>query len=186
MIYRSKAPLRISFAGGGTDVSPYFEEKGGMVLSTTIDKYAYASLIPREDDRINVKVLGYDISGSFSRKDALEYDGKMDLVKSVLKKMDPQSGCDLYLQSDVTPGSGLGSSSTMIVALLGVFSEWMELVMTDYEVAELAYKIEREELKIAGGKQDQYAAVFGGFNFIEFKRDATIVNPLHIEPQLLN
>jgi D-glycero-alpha-D-manno-heptose-7-phosphate kinase len=186
IIYRSRAPLRISFCGGGTDVSPYTEERGGAVLSTTIDKYAYASLRPRADDDIEVRSLDYDIVAQYDRRDALPMDGKLDLVKAVINHFQVPTGLDLFLHSDAPPGSGLGSSSTLVVALLGVFRHWLKLTMTDYELAALAYQIERIELGIAGGKQDQYAAAFGGFNFIEFHADAVIVNPLRIESSTLN
>lgn len=186
MIYRSRAPLRISFCGGGTDVSPYTEERGGVVLSTTIDKYAYASLRPRADDDIEVRSLDYDIVAQYDRRDALPMDGKLDLVKAVINHFQVPTGLDLFLHSDAPPGSGLGSSSTLVVALLGVFRHWLKLTMTDYELAALAYQIERIDLGIAGGKQDQYAAAFGGFNFIEFHADAVIVNPLRIESATLN
>ncbi|MBI2303812.1 MAG: GHMP kinase [Chloroflexi bacterium] len=189
MIVRSKAPLRISFAGGGTDVAPYFQEEGGLVLSTTIDKYAYASLRLREDRSISVRSLDYDVVAKYHRDEPLMYDGNLDLVKAVIKHMnqyDEAQGLDLFLHTDAPPGSGLGSSSTMMVALIGVFKHWLRLPLTPYEIAELAYSIERLELGIKGGMQDQYAAVFGGFNFIEFTDSAVIVNPLRVAPHILN
>ncbi|TMC60781.1 MAG: GHMP kinase [Chloroflexi bacterium] len=185
MIYRARAPLRISFCGGGTDVSPYPEERGGVVLSSTIDKYAYASLRPRDDDAIEVRSLDYDIVAKYDRRDALPYDGELDLVKAVINHYRAPAGMELFLHSDAPPGSGLGSSSTLIVALLGVFRHWLKLTMTEYELASLAYQIERVDIGIAGGKQDQYAAAFGGFNFIEFHADSVIVNPLRVEPATL-
>ena len=184
-IYRAKAPLRISFCGGGTDVSPYPEERGGVVLSTTVDKFAYATLKPRKDDRLRIRSLDYDIVANYDRSH-LEYDGELDLVKAVARNFDLPSGADLFIHSDAPPGTGMGSSSTMCVALVGVFKEWLNLPLTEYEIAELTYRIEREELKIAGGRQDQYAATFGGFNFIEFFKDVTVVNPLRIRPELRN
>ena len=185
MIYRSRAPLRVSFCGGGTDVSPYPEERGGVVLSTTIDKFAYASLRPREDDRLRVRSLDYDIVANYHRS-KLEYDGELDLVKAVARHFDMPTGVDLFLHSDAPPGSGLGSSSTMCVALVGAFADWLRRPLTHYEIAELTYEIERVELGISGGRQDQYAAVFGGFNFIEFHADATVVNPLRIREDVRN
>ncbi len=188
MIIRSKAPLRISFAGGGTDVSPYVEERGGVVLSTTIDKYAYASLGFRDDKNITVQSLDYDIMAKYHVDDELLYDGELDLVKAVLKNMcnGNDRGLDFFMHSDAPPGSGLGSSSTVVVALIGLIQRWNHLPLTNYDIAELAYHIERVDLGIKGGMQDQYAAVFGGFNFIEFNESAVIVNPLRIEPDVLN
>lgn len=186
MIIRSKAPLRISFGGGGTDVSPYPEERGGVVLSTTIDKYTYCTLNTRSDDLINVKSLDYDIITKYDINDELQYDGKLDLVKAAIKVMKVSKGLDLFLCCDAPPGSGLGTSSTMAVALVGAFKHWLRLPLTNYEVAELAYHVEREELGIKGGKQDQYVASFGGFNFIEFLGATTVVNPLRIKSDILN
>lgn len=188
MIFRSKAPLRISFAGGGTDVSPYLEERGGVVLSTTIDKYAYATLRLRQDKSITVQSLDYDIMAKYQVDDELLYDGELDLVKAALKNMcnGNTQGLDFFMHSDAPPGSGLGSSSTVIVALIGVLKHWQRLPLTNYEVAELAYHIERVDLGIKGGMQDQYAAAFGGFNFIEFNASAVVVNPLRIQQDILN
>lgn len=186
MIIRSKAPLRISFAGGGTDVPPYPEERGGAVLSTTINKYAYATLIPREDATINVKSLDYDIVAKYQTDEKLFYDGELDLIKAVINNMEAKQGLDLFMHSDAPPGSGLGSSSTVVVALVGLFQKWLNKPLTDYDIAELAFKIERKDLGIKGGKQDQYAATFGGFNYIEFHADTTIVNPLRISREILN
>ena len=188
MIIRSKAPLRISFAGGGTDVSPYLEERGGVVLSATIDKYAYGSLRLRDDRTITVQSLDYDIVAKYYLDDEMNYDGELDLVKAVIKNMSNghKLGLDFFIHSDAPPGSGLGSSSTMVVALIGLLKHWQRLPLTNYEMAELAYRIERKELGIQGGMQDQYAAVFGGFNLIEFGPSAVIVNPLRIDTEIIN
>jgi D-glycero-alpha-D-manno-heptose-7-phosphate kinase len=188
MIVRSKAPLRISFCGGGTDVSPYKDERGGVVLSATVDKYAYGTLRLREDQNITVQSLDYDIVAKYGIDDDLEYNGELDLVKAVLRNLWKSNGqgLDFFLHSDAPPGSGLGSSSTVVVALIGLLKHWQRLPLTNYEIAELAYRIERLDLKIQGGMQDQYAAVFGGFNFIEFNDSAVIVNPLRIDLDIIN
>jgi D-glycero-alpha-D-manno-heptose-7-phosphate kinase len=195
VIYRSKAPLRISFAGGGTDVSPYPEEKGGAVLNCTIDKFAYATLSANSGGSGSTRVhsLDYDLSANYDRPEDLAYNGELDLVKAALRVLrhGPANGgevpdMDLFLHSDAPPGTGLGSSSTMCVALVGAFQAFLKEPWTDYEVAELAYRIEREELGIRGGRQDQYAAAFGGFNFMEFHGRSTVVNPLRIHPDVLN
>ncbi len=189
MIIRSKAPLRLSFAGGGTEVEPYLSERGGLVLSTTIDKYAYASLRLRGDRHITVNSLDYDVVAKYNLDEPLSHDGKLDLVKAAIRRLKPADsvqGLDVYLHSDAPPGSGLGSSSTVVVALIGLFKHWLHLPLTNYEIADLAYQIERVDLAIKGGKQDQYAATFGGFNFIEFSHDATIVNPLRVSADVLN
>ncbi len=188
MVIRSKAPLRISFAGGGTDIKPYMDEYGGCVLSATIDKCAYGSLRVRDDQAIRVESLDYDIVAKYNLDFNLAYDGELDLVKAVVNNLNGYSkqGLDFFIHSDAPPGSGLGSSSTMVVALIGLLKHYHRLPLTDYEMAQIAYQIERGDLKIAGGMQDQYAAVFGGFNFIEFTRNAVIVNPLRIQQATVN
>ena len=186
MIVRSKAPLRISFGGGGTDIPPYTEERGGAVLSTTIDKYAYCTLVQRQDDSINLKSRDYDVAVKYQVNGKVRYDGKLDLVKAAIKVLGVKTGFDLFLHSDAPPGSGLGTSSAMVVALVGACKHWLKLSLTDYEIAELAYRIERDEAGIRGGKQDQYAATFGGFNFIEFLGDKTVVDPLRIKRDIIS
>lgn len=186
MIIRSRAPLRISFGGGGTDVSPYREERGGAVLSTTIDRYAYATLETHSGKHIDIKSLDYDVSVIYNSTDGLRYDGQLDLVKAALKVMSIKQGIRLFLHSDAPPGSGVGSSSTLTVALVGLINHWKKLALDSYEIAEMAYHIEREELGLSGGRQDQYSATFGGFNFIEFFDKVTIVNPLRISGDVLD
>jgi len=186
-IIRSRAPLRISFAGGGTDVPPYPEEKGGAVLNVTINKFSYGTLIPmREEDGVVVKSLDYDIVAKYVTDGDLRFNGKLDLIKAVLKSMGLKGGARLFLHSDAPPGSGLGSSSTMAVTLVGLIKHYLSIPMTDYDIAEKAYQIERKDLGVPGGLQDQYAATFGGFNFIEFLKDRVIVNPLRIKREVLN
>ena len=183
---RSKAPLRISFSGGGTDVPPYPQDRGGVALSTTIDKYAYCSLAPNTDGEIRVTSLDYDVIAKYKNGADLAYDGELDLVKAVINHMGVDRGLDLFMHMDAPPGSGLGSSSTAVVALIGLFRHWLRLPLSTYEIAQLAYQIERVELGIKGGMQDQYAAAFGGFNFIEFHKDAVVVNPLRVDAETMN
>lgn len=186
-IVRSKAPLRFSFAGGGTDVPPYPQERGGAVLSVTVNKYAYASLLLTDDDAITVHSLDYDIVAKYHSEADLAYNGELDLVKAAIRRMAVEKrGLQLFLHSDAPPGSGLGSSSSLVVALVGLFRHWLREPLTDYQIAELAYQIERVDLGIKGGMQDQYAAAFGGVNFIEFNDRAVIVNPLRVSPDYLN
>ncbi len=185
LLYRARAPLRLSFSGGGTDVSPYPEERGGVVLSTTIDKYCYATLRPRRDARFTIHSHDLNLVARYGSTRVMRLDGHLDLIKAVVKALKARAGADLSIHTDAPPGSGLGASSTLVVALIGVLREWLNRPLTDYEVAELAYRIERQDLHIAGGRQDQYAATFGGFNFIEFHRDTTVVNPLRVRPDVL-
>lgn len=191
-IYRSKAPLRISFAGGGTDVSPYADERGGLALNATIDKYAYASLQVASDPTITIKSLDYHTIAKYDLDQPLVYDGQLDLVKAAIRRLNgpilerAETGFELYLHTDAPPGSGLGSSSAVVVAIIGAFQQWLRLPLTAYEIAALAYQIERLDLGIRGGRQDQYAAAFGGFNLMEFYGDRVVVNSLRIPEDILN
>ena len=187
MVTRGRAPLRISFGGGGTDVAPFCVEQGGAIIGSTINKYAYCSIIPRDDDEIVVHSLDFDMTVKYNTKENYVYDGRLDLVTAALKAMDIKQGCEVYLQCDAPPGSGLGTSSTVMVALLIAMAKWKGVEMDGYALADLAYHVEREDLKIAGGYQDQYAATFGGFNFIEFHgRNDVVVNPLRIKKDIIH
>lgn len=189
MWIRARAPLRISFGGGGTDVPPYCEEKGGAVLSATINRYAYATLKQLEERQIKVTSLDYDATVSYGIDDPFVYDGQLDLAKGVLEHFRRENslhnGLEVYLHNDAPPGSGLGSSSAFTVALIVAVSEYLRQPLDAYQIADLAYRIERIEVGIKGGKQDQYASAFGGFNFIEFHDGITVVNPLRLRPDIL-
>jgi D-glycero-alpha-D-manno-heptose-7-phosphate kinase len=187
MLVRAKAPLRISFAGGGTDVPPFPAREGGLVLNATINRYAYGTLRTREDDTIQIRSHDYGLSAQFGVHEPLVFDGRLDLAKAAIRRFAGREtrGFDLILHSNAPPGSGLGSSSAMMVALIGVLKELRSLPVTDYELAELAHSIERDELGIKGGRQDQYAAAFGGFNFIELYGDRVVVNPLRVAEDVM-
>ena len=185
MIIRAKAPLRVSFGGGGTDVPPYPAEHGGAVLNATINKYAYVSIVPCDENVLAVQSLDYDLVARYDLATGLRYDGELDLVKAAIRRMNVAQGLHLFLHNDAPPGSGLGSSSAIVVALVTALGHLLKAAMTDYEIAQLAYEIERVELGIKGGLQDQYAAAFGGFNFMEFGPKGTIVNPLRIRPEVV-
>lgn len=185
-IIRCKAPLRISFAGGGTDVSPYCDERGGAVLNSTIDQFAYCTISPRSDEQVTIRSLDYETIQKWKTGNTLTYDGNLDLIKAVVNHFNVKQGFDMFLHCGAPPGSCLGSSSAVIVSIIGAMADWLNVSLSQYEIAELAYILEREELKLPGGKQDQYAAVFGGFNFMEFDRDRTLVTPLRIKSDILN
>lgn len=188
MQLRAKAPLRVSFAGGGTDVEPFPSSEGGAVLSATIDRYAYGSLVPRTDGQISVESLDLGLSMEFAAGQPVELDGELDLVKAAISRLGQteRDGYELYLRSSAPPGSGLGSSSTVMVALVGLLSQRYGLQFDDYEIAHFAWSVEREDLGMRGGLQDQYAAAFGGFNFIEFHGDSVVVNPLRVPEDTVN
>lgn len=192
MIIRSKAPLRIGLAGGGTDVSPYSELYGGAILNMTISMYAHASIEPLEEKKIILHAVDQQEIFEYDLQERLPIDGRLDLVKGVYNRMVHMfgavpSGFKITTHVDAPAGSGLGTSSTLVVAILGVFAEWMKIPFGDYDAAHLSYEIERLDLKMSGGKQDQYAATFGGVNFMEFYADdKVIVNPLRIRPEYLH
>jgi D-glycero-alpha-D-manno-heptose-7-phosphate kinase len=192
MIYRSKAPLRIGLAGGGTDVSPYCDIYGGAILNATISQYAYATIEPLASQEVIFDAKDRNEQVTYSMTDSLPIDGRLDLATGVYNRVVREygqvpSGFKLTTFVDAPAGSGLGSSSTLMVAIIGAFAEWLKLPLGEYDVAHMSYEIERIELAMAGGKQDQYAATFGGVNYMEFYDDnKVIVNPLRIKPQYLN
>jgi len=188
MIIRSKAPLRLGLAGGGSDVSPYSDIYNGAVLNATIDQYAYCTIEETFTDTIVIFASDLNYKKKYASVLNLPIDGHLDLHKGVYNRIIRNYGITKPLSFKITtycdapPGSGLGSSSTMVVAILKAFTEWLNLPLGDYDMAYLAYQIERIDLGLSGGKQDQYAATFGGFNFIEFyKEDRVIVNPLRMK-----
>lgn len=192
MIIRSKAPLRLGLAGGGTDVSPYSDIYGGAILNATISMYAYATIIPRDDGKIIFRAIDKNESYEFESTMFIPLNGELNLLRGIYNRIvkdyskKPLS-FELSTYVDAPPGSGLGTSSTLVVAILGAFVEWLNLPLGEYDLARLAYDIERIDLGMAGGKQDQYAATFGGVNFMEFyKDDKVIVNPLRIRSNYLN
>jgi D-glycero-alpha-D-manno-heptose-7-phosphate kinase len=192
MIIRSKAPFRLGLAGGGTDVSPYSDMYGGAILNITVNLYARTTIVPRNDSKIIIHSVDQQKTFEFDASEKLALNGEVDLqigvynriIKDFVKK---PLGFEMTTSMDVPTGSGLGTSSTLVVSILGAFVEWLELPLGEYDIAHLAYDIERVDLKMAGGKQDQYAATFGGVNFMEFlSNDKVIVNPLRTKKSFLN
>ncbi len=192
-IVRSKAPLRLGLAGGGTDVSPYSEIYGGAVLNATIDMSTYTTLEVLDRPLIILEALERGEIYEYPLASHLDIDGKLDMHKGVYNRImkDFNGGIALPVKitthSDAPAGSGLGTSSSLAVSIIAAFQELLSIPIGEYEVAHLAYEIERIDLRMEGGKQDQYAAAFGGFNFIEFfNGDKVIVNPLRIKKKFIN
>lgn len=192
MRIRSKAPLRLGLAGGGTDVSPFSDIYGGAILNATINMYAYTTLEPTEEGKIVFEnPINPELSETFDSQDFLLPEGYFVLHKGVYNRIVRQfthKPLSFKISSfvDAPAGSGLGTSSTLVVSILGAFVEWLKLPLGEYDIARLAYEIEREDLNMSGGKQDQYAATFGGFNYMEFKGDNVIVNPLRIRQRYMD
>jgi D-glycero-alpha-D-manno-heptose-7-phosphate kinase len=193
-LIRSRAPLRLGLAGGGTDIESFYSINGGCVLNATIDMYACCTIKPKEDNKI--KFVATDIDENFETKitDYIEPTGNLKLHKAIYNRIvknfnkgKPLDSFKMTTYCDSPPGSGLGSSSTLVVSIIKAYVEWLSIPYGDYDIANLAYEIERNDLKMKGGKQDQYAATFGGFNFMEFyKDDKTIINPLRVKKWIIS
>ena len=193
MIVRARAPLRLGLAGGGTDVSPYADLYGGAILNSTISLNVYASLIPTTDGKIRFNSIDLGKSQTFDALSELPTDHPLGLFAGTYNRV-VKDFCEgeafsfeMTTYVDVPKGSGLGTSSTICVAILGAFVEYLQLGLGEYDIAHLAYEIERKDLMMAGGRQDQYAATFGGVNYMEFGKDeSVIVNPLRIKSEYLS
>jgi D-glycero-alpha-D-manno-heptose-7-phosphate kinase len=190
---RARVPLRLGLAGGGTDLSPYCDEHGGAVLNTTIDRYAYAFIEPVEDGRVHFVAPDLEAEESFAPDPDAIQGARLRLHAGVTLRMAREFGGGAVMPMRITSfvdapaGSGLGSSSALVVALVEALTTHYAAPLGPYDVAHLAFEVERLDLGLAGGKQDQYAATFGGINFIEFHAgDRVIVNPLRVTPSVLN
>jgi D-glycero-alpha-D-manno-heptose-7-phosphate kinase len=185
---RARAPLRLGLAGGGTDVSPYCDLHGGYVLNATIDRYAYAVIKTLNEPVIRFVATDQQTEQIKAVSESLVLNGELDLHKAVYNEMIQQHNggkaipLELSTFCDVPAGSGLGSSSTLVVVMIRAFAELLNLPLDDYTIARLAFKIERIDCGLQGGRQDQYSATFGGFNFMEFYPDhRAVINPLRIK-----
>jgi len=185
MLIRGKAPLRISFSGGGSDVSPYCDEYGGCVLSTTIGMYAVGSLSVRDDNLVKIFSVDYDELVHYELGNEINEGDKLSFLRSVIKRLNPPRGLNLYLHSDAPPGTGLGSSGAISALIVGLINHAFNLMLTKYDMARIAYEVEHDDLGRAVGRQDHYAAVLGGMNFMEFTKAGTIVYPLRVESWIL-
>jgi D-glycero-alpha-D-manno-heptose-7-phosphate kinase len=179
------APLRISFVGGGTDFPHWYRDHGGAVLSTTIDHVVRVTATPRDDRAVRVRSLDLGQLVQYQLDEGPEYDGVMDLAKAAIDRMGLDTGLDVDIESEAPPGSGLGGSSALVTAVVAALACLAEISLPCEDVARLSYAIERDDLGISGGWQDQYAAAFGGFNLIEFDREGARVTPVDVGPDAL-
>ena len=183
---RARSPVRISFSGGGTDLTHYFvDHDGGAVINATIAMYAHATLRRRNDGRI--RIYSHDFRSTVEAENlaALGCDGELALIKSVIRLIKPAYGFDLDVSADFPVGSGLGGSAVVSSAIIGCFNEFRSDQWDRHEIAEMAFQAERLMLNIPGGWQDQYATVFGGFNHMEFSSDQNTIVPLRLEPTIV-
>ncbi|MFL5789903.1 MAG: GHMP kinase [Actinomycetota bacterium] len=172
------APLRISFVGGGTDFPHWYEEHGGAVLSATIDHVVRVRVTERPDRVVAVRSLDLDRLVAYHLDDGPVYDGALDLVKAAIDRAGVRAGVDVEIRSEAPPGSGLGGSSALVTAVVAALAMLGRRSLTATALADTAYRIEREDLRIAGGWQDQYAAAFGGCNLLVFSRSGVRVEPV--------
>ena len=193
MIIRARAPLRLGLAGGGTDVSPYCDLYDGIVLNATIDRYAYASIKILNGQETVFIASDLILKDCIKLNSAEVIDKRLKLHHDVYEYMMQTHNAGSYIPVELTTfcdapiGSGLGSSSTLVVAMIKVFVELLNLTLDDYEIANLAFKIERIDCGLEGGRQDQFSAAYGGFNFMEFyANNKTIVNSLRIKPWIIS
>jgi len=184
MIVRSKAPFRVSFGGGGTDMAPYCIEHGGCVISTAIDRHVFISLKQREEKRIQVFSMNTNKEFEFSIGDK-DYNTEFELFKGIINVLNINDGFEINVYSELPAGSGMGGSSSLSVALIGAFNRYYNFGFSRQEIAQKACDIERIELKQKGGYQDQYAAAFGGFNFMEFT-DKVRILPIKSSEEMIN
>lgn len=183
---RARSPVRISFGGGGSDLTHYFVGGSGAVINTTISLYSHATMRVRSDKRVIIH--SRDLEQSLfadSLGAAVAQPGPFGLIQALLKAVHPEFGFELYLNSDFPMSSGLGGSAVVSAAILGCFNQFRRDKWDLHELAELAFQAERLYLGVAGGWQDQYATVFGGFNFMEFRMEQNIVHPLRIHADIL-
>jgi D-glycero-alpha-D-manno-heptose-7-phosphate kinase len=183
---RARSPVRISFGGGGSDLTHFFAGEGGAVINTTISLYSHATLRVRKDEKVIIH--SRDLGESFYAPDlqsVFSQKGNFGLIQALLKAVHPDFGFEMFLHSDFPMNSGLGGSAVVSAAVLGCFNQFRQDKWDLHELAELAFQAERLYHGVAGGWQDQYATVFGGFNFLEFRMDQNIVHPLRIHPDIL-
>ena len=182
---RAVAPLRISFVGGGTDFPHWYADNGGAVLSATIDHSVRATVTRRRDRQVRVRSLDLGHIVQYHLDEGPAYDGVMDLAKAAIDRVGVAGGIDLSIDSEAPPGSGLGGSSALVVATVAALASLEGRSLSAEEMARMAYAIEREDLGIPGGWQDQYSAVYGGFNLMEFSRAGVRLSPVASDDELL-
>jgi len=183
LLVRARAPFRLSFGGGGTDVPPYCWDRGGAVLNVTINKYAYSSVVNAEG--IRIRSVDLDIEEVLPKGKLIYNGGKLDLIKAAINQFSISNGLSVETYSEMPAGSGMGTSSSLAVSLIASLSEMFGKKIEKHQIAVAAYHVEREELGQLGGYQDQFAAAFGGLNLMEFSREGVNVEPVKVKDDAL-
>lgn len=184
--WRGRAPYRVSFSGGGTDLPFFTAEHRGAVLATTIAAYVYVTLLPRTDRQARICSLDYDIVANYHLDEPLlDQQSQLRLFDALLRRLAPDRGFDLFIESEAPVGSGLGASGALAALTARLLADYIRRPLTRYQTAELAFAANRELMQDRVGRQDEYAATFGGFNFIEFTAETTTVMPLRLRDELI-
>lgn len=179
-----RAPVRISFGGGGTDLASYYEKYGGVVVSAAINKYFYTILELRQDDRIQIISADLQLNQTVGDCYQLKYGEGLDIPVAVLKHLNVQRGMNMLMASEIPPGTGLGSSGAVTVNIINTINHLEHLKLSKQDIAEMAYNIEYNELNLPIGKQDEYASAFGGLNFMKFEKDGVTVEPIEVHKEI--
>jgi len=185
-IIRARVPVRVSYSGGGTDMSNFMNTTSAFVLSSTINKFCTTSVIVRDDDEVHIH--SKDLNQQYSAKnfDQIEYGDDLDLIKAAVKKMEPKFGFTLETFAEFEKGTGLGGSSAVVASVLGALNYFRNEHHLDiYQLSDLAYQVERIDMNLKGGWQDQYATIFGGFSWIEFRQNEVVVSPLLLQRNVI-
>ncbi len=178
----SRSPVRICDAGGWTDTWFY---KKGAVFNIAVDLYSYVRIVENSSDKINIISENLDLSTEIMNYRKIEYNGILDLLKAAVKRMEINKGLDIYVRADSPPGCGTGTSASVAVTLIAALAQFSGKSMVAYEIAELAHKVETDELKLESGVQDQYAAACGGINFMEIEYPSVKISNIPIDEKTI-
>ncbi len=185
MLLIARAPVRISFGGGGTDLPAYYTQFGGAVLSTAINRYIYTFISRGVGDALQIMSSDFRVFYRHEPGTAFSTDGELGLAKAVLREFNPTENLDVFLASQIPPGTGLGGSGAVAVSMITALAAWDGRAMSKQEIAEMACDISINKLQLPSGKQDEYGATMGGLNYIRFSKEGTIVEPVHTPPGVL-
>lgn len=186
MLLIARAPVRISFGGGGTDLPAYYNQFGGAVLNTAINRYVYAVISTGMTEALQVISSDFRVFYRHETGSEMTIDGELGLAKAVLREFGHYEGLDLFLSSQVPPGTGLGSSGAVAVCMVAALAAWQGKTMSKTEIAEMACDIGINKMHLPSGKQDEYGSAIGGLNYITFTKDSTHIDPVQLPPEYMD